>query len=271
MHRKSRWPLIPFDPEIERTFRRLRGRRQARLDTNSEQELNINMDGANANVDINPNLNIAPEIIEENNGVHQLLHRRTIRDINQEESDATMERIRNSFPDYNFEFEVKGPLFNNLPKFYGLSGENPYMHLNTLQMHCRIMKARAVSVEDVMWKVFHLTLEGKAREWYMNFLRYMDNPYASWKNLRRAFLEQYFPATKSSAAKKEIAAARQDITESFFDFWSRFQDMIEKCPNHQFSKKSLVECFVDGLLPQDSAMLQSMVAYTIKQMKKLGN
>lgn len=128
---------------------------------------------------------------------------RTIKDVNQEERDVTIERLQNGFLDFNFEFEIQGPLLTNLPKFEGIAGDTPYMHLSSLQMHCRMMKPRNMSVEDCMWKIFHLTLEGKAREWFLSLPRFVDDANASWKNLRRAFLNQYFPSTKSSVLRRK--------------------------------------------------------------------
>jgi len=60
------------------------------------------------------------------------------------------------------------------------------------------------SIEDVMWKVFHLTLEGKALEWYTHLGTYEMTTYLSWENLRRSFLNKYLPEAKALPAKQEI-------------------------------------------------------------------
>jgi len=250
---RSSQPLIPFDPEIERTLRKLRKKRQERLKGNWDIIIDLNFQPSMEG--LNENLNNVQERVEENVVQPRPRPRKTIREISQ--SDEHFERLYNSYPEIEVDFEIKGPLYHGLPKFHGLPGENPYSHLNSLYLHCRTMKPLAARIEDVMWKVFHLTLEGKALEWYIQLPSHTKDANLSWPNLRRAFLEKYFPSSKTSAARKEISAARQEEDESFYDFWSRFQDMLNKCPNHQFSDTQLVEFFCNGLQYKDSEMLDA--------------
>ena len=285
MLRRSPNSIVSLDPEIERTCRRLRKETRERKEQirdhireKKEEEciekdprrgldFDNNMD-PNVNIEREEPMNLGQERVGGNIEVNQPRPGRSIKDVNRDESDATMDRLQNSFPDFNIDFEVRGPLIANLPKFYGLPGENPHLHITALMMHCRTMKPRAISIEDCVWKVFHLSLEKKALEWFQNLPRFVDDPYASWKILRRAFLDQFYPATKSSGAKKEIAAAYQDSTESFFDFWNRYQDMLTACPNHGFPKKELVEYFVNGLCTQDSTMLDAAANGCIYDMEE---
>ena len=95
----------------------------------------------NVNIEIEEPMNLGQErLVDNNNGINWPRPGRSIKDVNQEESDATMDRLQNAFPDFNIDFEVHGPLIANLPKFYGLSGENPHLHITALMMHSRTMK-----------------------------------------------------------------------------------------------------------------------------------
>ena len=102
---------------------------------------------------------------------------RTIKELTQ--SDGNFYPLPGAFPTFNTDFEIKGQLIHSLPKFHGLAGENPYLHLRAIYMQCMSMKPVGANIDDVMWKVFHLSLEGKAREWYMNLPLYVDNAYKS--------------------------------------------------------------------------------------------
>ena len=205
MLEKNKSNLIPLDPEIDRTLRKLRRRR--RIEENIEEEIMAEIPIVN---------NDGRARIEQ----EEVPRRRTIRELTQ--SDANFEQLHGAIPNFTVDFEIKGHLIHSLPKFHGLAGENPYVHLNTLHMHCMTMKPVGAKIEEVMWKVFHLTLEGKAKEWYMMLPIYVENAYQSWENLRRAFLEKYFPSNWAATARKEIPSARQDGVETFFEYWSRF-------------------------------------------------
>lgn len=99
-----------------------------------------------------------------------------------------------------------------------------------------------------MWKVFNLTLDGKALEWYIHLGSYGRNTYTSWENLRRTFINKYFPEANTLATKKEISAIKQREGETLLDYRTRFQDLLFQCPNHQHCEESLVEYFYTGLL-----------------------
>ncbi|KAJ8754097.1 hypothetical protein K2173_001995 [Erythroxylum novogranatense] len=181
--------------------------------------------------------------------------RRTIREATT--SDVHYDPFTAACPNFDVNFEIKGLLINSLPKFHGLAGEDPYMHLQALTMICQSMKPVGATLDQVTWKLFHLSLEGKAREWYMSLPRHVANAYHSWANLRKAFLEKYFPASRTSSMRKEIYSARQDYDESLYDYWNRFQDLLSRCPHHQIPDEQLVQYFYDGLKSQEKGMLDA--------------
>ena len=187
MPRRSKEPIVPLDPKLEKTLRSVKKCRK---------EINIENSGNNRRLD-----NQEREEVRQNQGLDngRLKPRRSIREASQ--SNEQYEVQRNVFPQIQTDFEIKGPLFNGLPKFHGMASENSFTHLNNLYLNCRTMKPLAPSIEDVMWKVFHLTLEGKALEWYTHLGTYERTAYLSWENLRRSFLDKYFPEAKASAVK----------------------------------------------------------------------
>jgi Retrotransposon gag protein len=119
------------------------------------------------------------------------------------------------------------------------------------------MKPVGTQVEEVMWKLFHVSLEGKALEWYKLLATYDNNAYASWENLRRSFLNKYFPESKVSIARKEISTVEQHKKEPLLDYLNRFQEFLYRCPNHQYSEENLVIYFCNGLLPKDADHLDA--------------
>ena len=103
-----------------------------------------------------------------------------------------------------------------------------------------------------MWKVFHLTLEGKALEWYTHLGTYERTTYLSWENLRRSFLDKYFPESKESATKQKISAIEQRDNKTLLEYLTRYQDLFVKCHNHQYTEEQIVEYFCSGLLDNEA-------------------
>ncbi|XP_028798908.1 uncharacterized protein LOC114754298 [Neltuma alba] len=91
----------------------------------------------------------------------------------------------------------------------------------------------------------------------MNLPLYVDNAYESWTNLKKAFLDKYFPSIKISVDCKEISVAKQEPFETFFEFWNRFQEMLTWCPNHQILEEYLTTCELKGFNgPQDPLLVK---------------
>nr|KYP31036.1 Transposon Ty3-G Gag-Pol polyprotein [Cajanus cajan] len=190
--------------------------------------------------------------------------KKSIKQLNQ--FDDNFESLVGATPTFTTDFEIKGSLVHSLPKFHGLPGENPYTHISSLHMHCMTMKPVGAKLEEVMWKVFHLTLEGKAKVWYMSLPRYTPDAYQTWDNLKKHFIEKYYPSNKVAAARKEIASSRQEEGETFYGYWTRVQDMVAKCPNHQMPLEHLVQAFVYGLTDEDAKMLNAAANGSIEDM-----
>ena len=111
--------------------------------------------------------------------------RRTIRDATRINFDYNP--FMNVFPNVNAGYGIKGLLIQNLPKFHGLQLKEPHFHLDEVYLKCQSMLPVGANVDDVMFRVFHLTLEGNAKEWYMNLPRLAPEFLRSWTNLKNAF------------------------------------------------------------------------------------
>ena len=145
-------------------------------------------------------------------------------------------------------FEIKGSLLAHLPKFTGFPHEDAHTHLLGLYNTCSSMKPPNANLDDVLLRVFQFSLEGKAKEWLLN----LPTHYAtlSWEQLKKVFLDRYFPISKISKLRKDITGVQQLPQESFYEYWSRFNTLVNSCPNHNISKANLVQYFYDGLVPQ---------------------
>ncbi|XP_068332854.1 uncharacterized protein [Pyrus communis] len=95
-------------------------------------------------------------------------------------------------------------MIHYLPKFHDFSTEDANKHLMEFHVVCSGMRPANVDEEQVKLRAFPFTLEDKAKEWLYNLPPGSMN---TWNQVKQAFLEQYFPATKVSSIRKDISSA----------------------------------------------------------------
>ncbi|CAN6571013.1 unnamed protein product [Malus baccata var. baccata] len=150
--------------------------------------------------------------------------------------------------------ELKSGMIHYLPKFHGFSTEDANKHLMEFHVVCSGMRPANVNEEQVKLRAFPFTLEAKAKEWLYNLPPGSIN---TWNQVKQAFLEQYFPATKAASIRKDICAIRQQHGEPFGDYYERFTHLVASCPNHQISEHLLIQYFYEGLCGTDRVMLDA--------------
>lgn len=108
--------------------------------------------------------------------------------------------------------EVTNNVLAVMPHFYGRKIDNPYEFLHEFCKLCGIQKRPNGSTEeDYRLRAIPFALKGEADTWFMrlppNFIRV-------WANFRSAFLDYFFPSTKTNTLKKEIQGAHQKSDET---------------------------------------------------------
>jgi hypothetical protein len=209
------------DPEIERTLCRLR---RETLRNSEENDLALDFLFA-SNSDLEKK-----EIMAGNRTLKEL----AAPDLNQQPLCITFPTLEATTT-----FELKSGLIHLLPTFHGLTGEDPHKHLNELHVVCTSMKWLA---------------KDSAKDW----LYYLPSgSITTWNEMKRFFLEKYFPASRASNIRKEICDVRQHNGESLHEYWKRFKKLCASCPHHQISEQLLIQYFYEGLLPSDRSMIDA--------------
>ncbi|KAG6434202.1 hypothetical protein SASPL_105825 [Salvia splendens] len=89
--------------------------------------------------------------------------------------------------------------------------ECPYAFLEEFCQYCDIQPVPAGSTsEDYRLKAIPFVLKGDAGVWLS---RLPEGSIRTWAEFRMIFLDRYFPASKTSALKREITEARQEYDE----------------------------------------------------------
>ncbi|CAN6542447.1 unnamed protein product [Malus baccata var. baccata] len=150
------------------------------------------------------------------------------------------------------EFELKSSLLHHIPKYHGLSMEEPNKHLKEFEVVCSSMTSINVDGNILMMKAFPFSLLEKAKDWLYELA---PGTVTSWDSMKRALLEKFFPTSRVILLRKRISGIQQDQGESFPSYYERFKSLVASCPQHQMKEELLIQYFYEGLLPMERQML----------------
>lgn len=119
--------------------------------------------------------------------------------------------------------ELKSSMIHHLPKFKGLPGEYPNRHLQKFHHKMTSLRKGTEDSDTAMLQAFPFSLIDMTEEW-MYYLP--PGSITTWTEMKKLFLEKYFPATKASAVRKEISGILELTGESLHEYW-------ESCSHRQ--------------------------------------
>ncbi|KAM1985353.1 hypothetical protein ACFX16_013528 [Malus domestica] len=152
------------------------------------------------------------------------------------------------------EFELKSSLLHHIPKYHGLSMEDPNKHLKEFEVVCSSMTPINVDGSILKMKAFPFSLMEKAKDWLYELA---PGTVTSWESMKRAFLEKFFPTSRVILLRKRISGIQQEEGESFPTYYERFKSLVASCPQHQMKEELLLQYFYEGLLPIERQMLDA--------------
>ncbi|WP_368859935.1 hypothetical protein, partial [Escherichia coli] len=80
--------------------------------------------------------------------------------------------------------------------------------------------------EQIKLRAFPFYLADSVKEW----LYYLPSgSITTWNEMKRLFLQKYFPASKASNIRKEICGIRQHHGETLYEYWERFKRLCVSC------------------------------------------
>ncbi|KAB2606299.1 S ribonuclease [Pyrus ussuriensis x Pyrus communis] len=151
-------------------------------------------------------------------------------------------------------FELKSSLLHHIPKFHGLSMEDPNKHLKEFEVVCSSMTPVTVDGSILKMKAFPFSLMDKAKDWLYELA---PGTVTSWESMKRAFLEKFFPTSRVILLRKKISGILQNHGETFPAYYERFKGLVASCPQHQMKEELLLQYFYEGLLPIERQMLDA--------------
>ncbi|XP_057433852.1 uncharacterized protein LOC130726571 [Lotus japonicus] len=231
--------LHPFISEIDREFHRLIRARRAFVTDSHSSDSDSDLDFDSDFVAVFDNM--AEEGPRE----------RTLREL--AAPDFTYESLCIQYPE-DVPCVLKTGLIHLLPKFGGLAGEDPHMHIKEFRTVISTMKPPEVDKDHICLKAFPHSLQRTAKTWLYNL---PPSSIASWDDLKRKFLEKFFPASRTTSIRKDISEIRQLHGETLHEYWERFKTLCVSCPHHQISEQLLVQYFYEGLLNMERHLIDT--------------
>ncbi|KAK4389740.1 hypothetical protein Sango_2311000 [Sesamum angolense] len=116
------------------------------------------------------------------------------------------------------------------------------------------MRPQGITEEQIKLRAFPFSLADQAKDW-LYFLP--SGSITTWNDLKRQFLEKYFPASRATTICKEISEIRQFAGESLFEYWGRFNELVKSCPHHQIPDHLLIQYFYEGLSCMDRKLIDA--------------
>ncbi|KAM1430717.1 hypothetical protein ACFX2I_046749 [Malus domestica] len=143
---------------------------------------------------------------------------------------------------------------DHIPKYHGLSMEDPNKHLKKFEVVCLSMTPMNVDGSILKMKAFPFSLMDKAKDWLYELA---PGTVTSWESMKRTFLEKFFPTSRVILLRKKINGIQQNQGESFPAYYERFKGLVASCPQHQMKEELLLQHFYEGLLPIERQMLDA--------------
>ncbi|KAM2100870.1 hypothetical protein ACFX1T_027968 [Malus domestica] len=100
------------------------------------------------------------------------------------------------------EFELKSSLLYHIPKYHGLTMEDPNKHLKEFEVVCSSITPINVEGSILKMKAFPFSLMDKAKDWLYELA---PGTVTSWESMKRAFLEKIFPTSRVILLRKKIS------------------------------------------------------------------
>ncbi|GAU39887.1 hypothetical protein TSUD_397240 [Trifolium subterraneum] len=130
-------------------------------------------------------------------------------------------------------------------QFSGNPTDDPNLHLSIFLQYADTVKANGVSPEAIRLRLFPFSLRDRARAWLQSL---PSNSVTTWDELKKVFLARYLPPSKTAMLRTQIMGFKQKDTESLFEAWERYKDMIRQCPHHGLAEWLIIHTFYNGLL-----------------------
>ncbi|XP_071714514.1 uncharacterized protein [Rutidosis leptorrhynchoides] len=137
-----------------------------------------------------------------------------------------------------------------------MANEEPYEHITELNEICATNQVNGFTDDEVCLRLFPYSLKDKAKRW---FLSLPARSISTWAEMKKRFLEEFYPISKTSDMRIQIKSFRQLPGELFHEAYECLKEFLRSCPHHEIPKWELVKVFYDGLDSQNRQFLLAAI------------
>ncbi|GKC08336.1 reverse transcriptase domain-containing protein [Tanacetum coccineum] len=141
-------------------------------------------------------------------------------------------------------------------KFDGYLRADPHDHIREFLAICNMFRYGETQSEAVKLLIFPFSLCDKAKTWF-NELN--EESITSWEQMRKVFINRFFPPSLFNRLLLEIRSFSQLVCESLTDAWLRLKNMLQKCHGHGLTKGGIIQIFYHGLDEPTQGILNATV------------
>ncbi|CAM8996491.1 unnamed protein product [Rhodiola kirilowii] len=129
-------------------------------------------------------------------------------------------------------------------QFSGRDNEDPNSHLTTFLEVCATFKINGFSEDAKLLRLFPFSLTGKAKDWLRS---QTPDSFTTWEELTVAFLNKYFPPSKTAYYRNKITNFSQLDGENLYEAWERYKEYQRLCPHHNLDDLQVFHTFYHGV------------------------
>ncbi|CAM8998069.1 unnamed protein product [Rhodiola kirilowii] len=146
----------------------------------------------------------------------------------------------------NRDFDLKTSTIQMIQanRFSGGDHEDPNSHLTTFLEVCDTFKINGVSEDAKLLRLFPFSLTEKATAWLRS---QTPGSFTTWEELAVAFLNKYFPSSKTAYYRGLIMNFEQMDGETLYEAWERYKEYQRLCPHHNLDTLLVFHTFYHGV------------------------
>ncbi|KAA3469453.1 Retrotransposon gag protein [Gossypium australe] len=154
--------------------------------------------------------------------------------------------VRPTIAANNFELKPNTiQMIQQFVQFDGLQDEDPNTHLANFLEFCDTFKINDVSDDAIRLRLFPFSLRNKAKQWLHSLPQGIFHP------------------AKTAKLRNDISSFVQMDSETLYDAWERYKDLLRRCPHHGLPLWLQVQTFYNRVNPSTRQLIDSAAGGTL--------